>query len=304
VPIISFIEERTMKANYDSKGHAGQSRREYLRVVSLAGAALAVSPLAWGASAVQAERAGKANSKPIRKEANNMKTRQLGSLVVSELGAGCMSISANYGPPADIKQGINLIRSAHEQGVSFFDTAEVYGPYTNEDLVGKALAPIRDKVVIASKFGFDLEKKEGGLNSRPEHIKKAVEGSLKRLQTDRIDLYYQHRVDPNMPIEDVAGAIKDLIKQGKVLHFGLSEASAQTIRRAHAVQAVSAIQSEYSFMERSPEQNGVLATCEELGIGFVPWGPVGMGYLTGKINAQTRSSNPRGGGPPPGRGKP
>ena len=197
-----------------------------------------------------------------------------------------MSISANYGPPADRNQGIKVIRAAYEKGVTFFDTAEVYGPFTNEELVGEALAPFRDKVVIATKFGFDLEA--GGLNSRPEHIKKVVEASLKRLKTDRIDLYYQHRVDPKVPIEDVAGAIKDLIKEGKVLHFGLSEASAKTIRRAHAVQPVTAIQTEYSLMERDPEQNGVLETCEELGIGFVPWGPVGMGYLTGKIDARTK----------------
>ncbi|USK67939.1 aldo/keto reductase [Peribacillus frigoritolerans] len=179
------------------------------------------------------------------------------------------------------------MRTAYEKGVTFFDTAEVYGPFTNEELVGEALAPFRDKVVIASKFYFDLESSEGGLNSRQEHIKKVVESSLKRLKTDRIDLYYQHRVDPNVPIEEVAGAIKDLIKEGKVLHFGLSEASAKTIRRAHAVQPVTAIQSEYSFMERDPEQDGVLKTCEKLGIGFVPWGPVGMGYLTGEINAHT-----------------
>ena len=197
-----------------------------------------------------------------------------------------MSISANYGPPADRIQGIKLIRTAYEKGVTFFDTAEVYGPYTNEDLVGEALAPFRDKVVIATKFGFDLDA--GGLNSRPEHIKKVVEGSLKRLRTDRIDLYYQHRVDPRVPIEDVAGAIKELIKQGKVVQFGLSEASAKTIRRAHAVQAVTAVQTEYSLMERDPEHNGVLATCGELGIGFVPWGPVGMGYLTGKVDVGTK----------------
>ncbi len=205
---------------------------------------------------------------------------------VSEMGSGCMSISANYGPPADRNQGIKVIRTSHEKGVTFFDTAEVYGPYTNEELVGEALAPIRDKVAIATKFGFDLEA--GGLNSRPEHIKKVIEGSLKRLKTDRIDLYYQHRVDPKVPIEDVAGTIRDLIKEGKVLHFGLSEASAKTIRRAHAVQPVAAIQTEYSLMERDPEHNGVLKTCEELGIGFVPWGPVGMGYLTGKIDARTK----------------
>jgi len=202
------------------------------------------------------------------------------------MGAGCMSISANYGPPADKNQGIRVIRTAYDKGVTFFDTAEVYGPFTNEELVGEALAPFRDKVIVATKFGFDLEA--GGLNSRPEHIRKVVEASLKRLRTDRIDLYYQHRVDPKVPIEEVAGAIKDLIKAGKVLHLGLSEPSAKTIRRAHAVQPVTAIQTEYSLMERDPERNGVLKACEELGIGFVPWGPVGMGYLTGKIDTRTK----------------
>jgi aryl-alcohol dehydrogenase-like predicted oxidoreductase len=214
-----------------------------------------------------------------------MGRRQLGKLQVSDLGAGCMSISANYGPPADRKEGIRVIRKAHEQGVTFFDTAEVYGPLTNEALVGEALAPIRDEVTIATKFGYDIAA--GGHNSRPEHIRKVVEASLRRLRTDRIDLYYQHRVDKTVPIEEVAGTVQDLIRAGKVLHFGLSEASAQTIRRAHGVQPLTAIQSEYSFMERSPEDNGVLATCEELGIGFVPWGPVGMGYLTGTIAADT-----------------
>ena len=199
-----------------------------------------------------------------------------------------MSISANYGPPASIEQGIKVIRTAHKKGVTLFDTAEVYGPYTNEELVGEALAPIRDKVHVATKFGFNLEDRGGGLNSQPEHIKKVAEASLKRLRTDRIDLFYQHRVDPNVAIEEVAGAVKDLIKEGKVLHFGLSEASAKTIRRAHAVQPVSAVQTEYSLIERDPEKNGVLATCEELGIGFVPWGPVGMGYLTGKVDACTK----------------
>jgi aryl-alcohol dehydrogenase-like predicted oxidoreductase len=196
-----------------------------------------------------------------------------------------MSISANYGPAADRNQGLQVIRAAYERGVTFFDTAEVYGPFTNEALVGEALAPFRDKVAIATKFGFDLEA--GGLNSRPERIKKVVEGSLGRLKTDRIDLYYQHRVDPKVPIEEVAGAVQELIKDGKVLHFGLFEASARTLRRAHAVQPVTAIQSEYSFMTRDPEQNGVLQTCAELGIGFVPWGPVGMGYLTSKIDTRT-----------------
>jgi aryl-alcohol dehydrogenase-like predicted oxidoreductase len=216
-----------------------------------------------------------------------MQIRKLGNLEVSAIGFGCMSISANYGPAADRNQGIEVIRAAHEKGVTFFDTAEVYGPYTSEELVGEALAPFRDKVVIATKFGFAIDGTIG-LNSRPEHIKKVVEESLKRLKTDRVDLYYQHRVDPEVPIEDVAGAIKSLIKEGKVLHFGLSEASARTIRKAHAVQPVTAIQSEYSLWTRDPEHNGVLQTCEELGIGFVPWSPIGMGYLTGKIDAQIK----------------
>jgi aryl-alcohol dehydrogenase-like predicted oxidoreductase len=259
------------------------SRRDFLANAALIGAGLAVGPLLGTASS---EEINKWNGKGLRTGNNKMKIRKLGKLEVSEMGSGCMSISANYGPPADRNQGIKVIRTAHEKGVTFFDTAEVYGPYTNEELVGEALAPIRDKVVIATKFGFDLEA--GGLNSRPAHIRKVVEGSLKRLKTDRIDLYYQHRVDPKVPIEDVAGAIKDLIKEGKVLHFGLSEASARTIRRAHAVQPLSAIQTEYSLMERDTEKNGVLETCGELGIGFVPWGPVGMGYLTGKIDARTK----------------
>jgi aryl-alcohol dehydrogenase-like predicted oxidoreductase len=216
-----------------------------------------------------------------------MQKRKLGSLNVSAIGFGCMSISANYGPAAGRNQGVEVIRAAHDKGVTFFDTAEVYGPYTNEELVGEALAPIRDKVAIATKFGFDNEN-GGVLNSQPKHIRRVVEESLKRLRTDRIDLYYQHRVDPNVPIEDVASTVKELIKEGKVLHFGLSEASAKTIRRAHAVQLVTAIQTEYSLMQRDPEKNGVLSACEELGIGFVPWGPVGQGYLTRTINAQTK----------------
>lgn len=222
----------------------------------------------------------------IRKELM-MRTRKLGNLEVSALGFGCMSISANYGPAADRNQGIEVIRTAYEKGVTFFDTAEVYGPYINEELVGEALAPIRDKVAIATKFGFDNEN-GGALNSQPKHIRKVVEESLKRLRTDRIDLYYQHRVDPKTPIEEVAATIKDLIQAGKVLHFGLSEASAKTIRRAHAIQPVTAVQTEYSLMQRDPEKKGVLATCEELGIGFVPWGPVGQGYLTRKIDARTK----------------
>ncbi|MFY2562731.1 aldo/keto reductase [Corallococcus terminator] len=257
-------------------------RRDFLASSALVGAALAVGPWACATPSSQPQE----KTRGLRGGEGKLKTRMLGSLEVSELGHGCMSISANYGPPADRGQGIQVIRSAHEKGVTFFDTAEVYGPYTSEDLVGEALAPIRAQVVIATKFGFNLEGPPG-LNSRPEHIKKVVEGSLKRLRTDRIDLYYQHRVDPSVPIEDVAGAIKELIAEGKVLHFGLSEASAKTIRRAHAVHPVSAVQTEYSVMERTPERNGVLAVCEELGIGFVPWGPLGMGYLPGAMNAQT-----------------
>src|SRR5882762_1584539 len=217
-----------------------------------------------------------------------MKRRKLGTLEVSEMGFGCMNASGNSGPAPDKNQGIGVIRAAHQKGVTLFDTAEFYGPYIDEELVGEALAPIRDRVAIGAKFGFANEKGGLILNSRPQHIRKVVEESLKRLRTDRIDLYFQHRVDPNVPIEDVAGAVKDLIAAGKVLHFGLSEASAKTIRRAHAVQPVTAIQTEYSLMERSPERSGVLATCEELGIGFVPWGPVGMGYLTGKMDANTK----------------
>src|SRR4029077_11738467 len=215
-----------------------------------------------------------------------MKKRKLGTLEVSELGFGCMSLAANYGPAAPMDDAIKVIREAHSKGVTFFDTAEVYGPYTSETIVGGALEPIRNEGKIATKFGFDLTEK-GGLNSRPEHIHWMVDGCLKRLRTDHIDLFYQHRVDPKVPIEDVAGAVKELIAAGKVLHFGLSEASAKTIRRAHAIQPVSAVQTEYSLMNRDVEQNGVLKTCGELGIGFVPWGPVGQGYLTVKIDAQT-----------------
>jgi aryl-alcohol dehydrogenase-like predicted oxidoreductase len=201
-----------------------------------------------------------------------------------------MSISANYGRPANKAQGIKVLRAAHDRGVTFYDTAEVYGPFTSEELVGEALAPIRDQVRIASKFGLVTHSGSGpgvagAPNSRPANIRTAVEGSLKRLRTDRIDLLYQHRVDPNVPIEDVAGVVKELIGEGKVLHFGLSEASAKTIRRAHAVLPVTAVQTEYSLMERDVEKNGVLAVCEELGIGFVPWGPTGIGYLTGKFDA-------------------
>jgi aryl-alcohol dehydrogenase-like predicted oxidoreductase len=266
----------------------GISRRNFLTNTVLASTGLVLGPLLLSACTGQPKDKNQRSDKELDKKENKMKKRKLGGLEVSALSSGCMSISANYGPPADRAQGIKTIRTAYEKGVTFFDTAEVYGPYTNEDLVGEALEPFRNKVAIATKFGFELEDPKGGLNSRRDRIKKVVEASLKRLRTDHIDLYYQHRVDPNVPIEDVAGTIKDLIKEGKVLYFGLSEANAKTIRKANAVQPVSAIQTEYSIMERDVEHNGVLAVCEELGIGFVPWGPVGMGYLTGKINASTK----------------
>src|SRR6059036_3675749 len=219
-----------------------------------------------------------------------MKKRKLGksNLEIPAIGLGCMGMSFGYGPAVDKQEGISLIRAAVERGVTFFDTAEVYGPYTNEELVGEALAPFRDQVVIATKFGFKIENgKQAGLDSRPEHIKEVAEASLKRLKTDVIDLFYQHRVDPNVPIEDVAGAVKDLIQQGKVKHIGLSEAGVQTIRRAHAVQHVAALQSEYSLWSREPEVE-VIPTLEELGIGFVPFSPLGKGFLTGKINEDTQ----------------
>src|SRR6201987_4303476 len=219
-----------------------------------------------------------------------MQKRKLGKsgLEVSALGFGCMGISFGLGPAIDKKEGIALIRAAVERGVTFFDTAEVYGAFTNEELVGEALAPFRKQVAIATKFGFKIDSagKQAGLDSRPEHIKEAADGSLKRLKTDVIDLLYQHRVDPNVPIEDVAGAVKDLIQQGKVKHFGLSEAGIQTIRRAHAVHPVTALQNEYSLWWREPEQ-AILPTLEDLGIGFVPFSPLGKGFLTGKIDDST-----------------
>ena len=218
-----------------------------------------------------------------------MQRRKLGNsdLDVSALGLGCMGLSYGYGPATDKPEAISLIRTAVESGITFFDSAEAYGPFKNEELLGEALAPVRDQVVIATKFGFTFEgQKQSGTDSRPEHIKEVAEASLKRLKTDRIDLFYQHRVDPNVPIEDVAGAVKDLIEQGKVRHFGLSEAGVQTIRRAHAVQPVTALQSEYSLWWRKPEVE-VLPTLEELGIGFVPFSPLGKGFLTGKIDETT-----------------
>ena len=210
-----------------------------------------------------------------------------GGLEVSALGFGCMGISFGYGPATSRQEGIDIIRAAVDRGVTFFDTAEAYGPFANEQLVGEALAPVRDRVVIATKFGFKFEDgKPAGLDSRPEHIREVADAALTRLKTDRIDLFYQHRVDPNVPIEDVAGAVKDLIREGKVRHFGLSEAGVQTIRRAHAVQPVAALQSEYSLWFREPE-TGVIAALEELGIGLVPFSPLGKGFLTGKIDKDT-----------------
>jgi aryl-alcohol dehydrogenase-like predicted oxidoreductase len=220
-----------------------------------------------------------------------MEKRNLGKcgLEVSALGYGCMGLSTNYGPPTERQAGIKIIRAAVERGVTFFDTAEAYGPFTNEDLVGEALAPFRHEVVVATKFGFGInaDGTRYGLDSRPDHIRQVTDASLTRLKVQAIDLLYQHRVDPAVPIDEVAGTVKTLIEQGKVKHFGLSEASAATIRRAHAVQPVTAVQSEYSLWTRDPEQNGVLTACGELGIGFVPFSPLGAGFLTGKIGAAT-----------------
>ncbi len=278
--------------NTNDHGIANESvvaadRRGFLKVagIAAAGAALPIgaASLATPAAAQTAQRTGTASGQTY-----TMGTRKLGGLTVSELGFGCMSNSpGHYGPGVDRATSIRVIRDAYERGITFFDTAEVYGPYVNEELVAEALGPVRNHVAIATKFGFKIDG-TNGLDSRPERIRRVVEESLKRLKTDRIDLYYQHRVDLTVPIEDVAGTIKDLIQQGKVLHFGLSEPSARTIRRAHAVQPVAAIQTEYSIMERSVERNGVLQACEELGIGFVPWGPLGQGFLPGKLplNAQ------------------
>jgi len=220
-----------------------------------------------------------------------MKTRKLGksNLEVSAIGFGCMGLNFGYATALSKNDGIALIRAAVERAVTFFDTAEVYGPFTNEEMVGDALRPVRDKVVIATKFGFKIENgKQAGLDSRPEHIKEVADASLKRLGIDAIDLFYQHRVDPSVPIEDVAGAVKELISAGKVKHFGLSEPGAQTVRRAHAVQPVAALQNEYSLWTRDPERNGILETCEELGIGFVSYSPLGKGFLTGAMNKNTK----------------
>lgn len=255
-------------------------RRKFLQQTALAGMGLLFAPNLF---------ASNNNTTPTinDKISKKMKTRKLGNLEVSEIGLGCMNMSGNYNVPANHQQSIKNIRTAFENGVNFFDTAEVYGSYTNEKLVGEALQPFRNQVKIATKFGFDIDGNRG-LDSRPERIKKVVEQSLTSLRTDHIDLFYQHRVDPNVPIEEVAGAIKELIQQGKILNFGLSEASAKTIQRAHAVQPVTAVQSEYSLWTRNVELNGVLKTCEELGIGFVPWSPVGAGFLTGKYDTTTQ----------------
>lgn len=222
-----------------------------------------------------------------------MHKRELGrsGLSVSAIGLGCMGISFSYATHLSKGEGVKLIRDAFERGVTFFDTAEVYGPFENEEVVGEALKPVRDKVVIATKFGFDIDPQTGknrGVNSRPEHVRQAVEGSLKRLGTDTIDLLYQHRVDPEVPIEDVAGAVSELIAQGKVRHFGMSEPGVQTLRRAHGVQRVTAVQNEYSLWWRAPESNGILEACDELGIGFVPYSPLGKGFLTGAMNRDTK----------------
>jgi aryl-alcohol dehydrogenase-like predicted oxidoreductase len=280
------LSDFTRKIARFTEAHSGDfSRREFLTRTTLVGVALSVGSASWAAPATS-----QPTELKTKKGEDKMRTRKLGGLEVSELGFGNMGLSGgHYGLGVDKAQGIEVIRAAYERGVTFFDTAEVYGPYVNEELVGEALAPVRDKVKIATKFGFKIDG-TNGLDSRPERIRKVVEESLKRLRTDRIDLYYQHRVDLTVPIEDVAGTVKDLIKAGKVLHFGLSEPSAKTIRRAHAVQPVTAIQTEYSLIERSPERNGVLQTCEELGIGFLPWGPVGQGFLPGKLNVDTQST--------------
>ncbi|WP_246050675.1 aldo/keto reductase [Asticcacaulis tiandongensis] len=261
------------------------NRRDLMNIAA-AGAVMTTT-----ASSFFTATAALANEKPSSgdisvKGKTQMQKRKLGTLEVSELGLGCMNMTGNYNPPADKQQSIKTIRTAVENGVTFFDTAEVYGPYIDEELVGEALQPFRDQVKIATKFGFAIDGTVA-LDSRPERIRRVVDESLKRLRTDRIDLYYQHRVDPNVPIEEVADAIKDLITQGKVLHFGLSEASVKTIRRAHAVLPVSAVQSELSLWTRNVELNGVLKTCEDLGIGFVPWSPVGAGFLTGKYDTTT-----------------
>ncbi len=267
--------------------HSKLNRRDFLTRSALSGIGFGLGTSSLLAASQKTNfTPGILDSGATPKTMASLGTRRLGSLEVTELGFGCMNIAWAYGNPPKKEDAIQLIRNAYEQGARFFDTAEIYGPHKSEEMVGEALKPFRNEVVIASKFGFDIDFKtaqmKGGLNSNPAHIKQAVDHMLQRLQTDRIDLLYQHRVDPNVPIEDVAGTMAELIQQGKVLHYGLSEAGAATIRRAHAEHPVTAIQNEYSFWTRDPEAE-VLPVCEELGIGFVPWSPLGMGYLTGKV---------------------
>ena len=261
------------------------TRRDFISKSALLGAGMAATPMAFA----QGDTSGETKSMDATAVT---KKRMLGTLEVSPIGLGCMSMkSGSYNPPRDKKDMIPVIRGAVDMGVTFFDTAEVYGPFTDEELVGEALAPVRDQVVIASKFGFDFSQgNRAGRNSKPEHIRTAVEGMLKRLRTDRIDLLYLHRLDPEVPVEDVAGTVKELIKEGKALHFGLSEVSPKTIRKAHAEQKVAALQSEYSLIQRALE-NEVIDTCGELGIGFVPWGPVCRGFLGDKFNEYSRFSD-------------
>ena len=272
----------------EAHGPAVPGRRDVLVAGLGFAAASLVGREASGAQAQQAGHHPSAASPKSRVRPTPMGHRRLGSLEVSTLGLGCMSMTGIYNPPADKQEMVKLIRAAFDRGVTYFDTAEVYGPFTNEELVGEAIAPFRAQVMTASKFGFGFEgSRAAGRNSRPESIRRALEGTLKRLKLEVIDLYYLHRVDPNVPIEDVAGAVKELIQAGKVKHFGLSEAAPKTIRRAHAVQPVTALQTEYSLLERVAETD-ILPTCEELGIGFVPWGPLARGFLTGTFDENSR----------------
>jgi aryl-alcohol dehydrogenase-like predicted oxidoreductase len=274
----------------DSIGEGGRAlpgRRGFLALGLAATAASLLGGVTYGAQNPQAGQTAPTGAASPGTPARDR--RRLGSLEVSALGFGCMNVAGMYNLPIDRQEAIRVIRAAYDRGVTFFDTAEVYGPFLSEEIVGEALAPVRDRVVIATKFGFDITPEgqiRGGLNSRPEHIRRATEGSLRRLKTDRIDLHYQHRVDPKVPIEEVAGAVQELIREGKVRHFGLSGVGGATIRRAHKVQPVTAVQNEYSVWTRDPELEA-LPACEELGIGFVPWSPLGMGYLTGAITPLT-----------------
>lgn len=278
-------EKNTLSLNVQDE--KGINRRSFMTRSALIGVGLTTSSSAWASA-----KSNSNNSKATRSSSSNVyEKRKLGSLEVSPIGLGCMSMtSGHYNPPRDKSEMVKVVRGAVDRGVTFFDTAEYYGPFTNEEVVGEALKPVRDQVVIATKFGFQFENGQPvGRNSRPEHIRKAVEGMLQRLQTDRIDLLYLHRLDPEVPVEEVAGTVSKLIEEGKARHFGVSELSPETLRRAHAVQPVAALQSEYSLIQRLHE-NKVLATCEELGIGFVPWGPVCRGFLGDKFNEYSRFS--------------